>query len=303
MADRSPAARRLRRLLIYPLEAILVVLGYGFFRLLPLDTASALGGWLGRIIGRCLPVSRRAAANIRRAMPELDQPAIAKIIRDMWDNLGRVTAEYPHLEQITRNTGSGGRVEVAGVEHAAAIRDAGTACILFSGHFSNWEVFPLSLRDFGFPCAQVYRAANNPLVDRMLLGIRRVTPPDTIPKGRRGARQAMAVLRQGRRLGMLVDQKMNDGIPVAFFGRDAMTPPALAQFALRFECKVLPVHLERTEGCHFRLTFHPSLEITDSGDRQADASAIMTEVNAIMEGWIRERPAQWLWVHRRWPDD
>ena len=123
MADRSTTARRLRRLFIYPLEAIVVIVCYGFFRALPLDTASALGGWLGRTIGRCLPSSRRAAANIHRAMPELGKPARRKIIRDMWDNLGRVTAEYPHLEQITRNTGSGGRVEVAGAEHAAAIRD------------------------------------------------------------------------------------------------------------------------------------------------------------------------------------
>ena len=117
-----------------------------------------------------------------------------------------------------------------------------------------------------------------------------------------GARKAIAVLRAGRRLGMLVDQKANDGIAVPFFGRDAMTPPALAQFALRFGCTVTPVRMERLDGCRFRVTFYPALDLPASGDRHADLAEAMRRVNAMLEGWIRERPAQWLWLHRRWPD-
>ena len=106
----------------------------------------------------------------------------------------------------------------------------------------------------------------------------------------------------GGHLGILPDQKMNDGIAVPFFGRDAMTAPALARLALRFDCPVVPLRAERTGGARFHIRFYPPLEIPNSGDRQADVLALMTEVNRIIEGWIIERPEQWLWLHRRWPD-
>ena len=101
---------------------------------------------------------------------------------------------------------------------------------------------------------------------------------------------------------MLTDQKMNDGIPVPFFGRPAMTAPALAVLALRFDCVVLPARVERLGGAHFRLTVFPALPLPRSGDSHADAATLMARVNAILETWIRERPEQWFWVHRRWSD-
>jgi KDO2-lipid IV(A) lauroyltransferase len=101
---------------------------------------------------------------------------------------------------------------------------------------------------------------------------------------------------------MLTDQKMNDGIPVPFFGRPAMTAPALAVLALRFDCVVLPARVERLGGAHFRLTVFPPLALPRSGDSHADAAALMAQVNAILESWVRDRPQEWFWVHRRWPD-
>jgi Kdo2-lipid IVA lauroyltransferase/acyltransferase len=100
----------------------------------------------------------------------------------------------------------------------------------------------------------------------------------------------------------LADQKLNDGIAVPFFGRPAMTAPALALLALHFDCAVLPARVERLGGAHFRLTLYPLLDLPHSGDRDADAAALMRTVNATLEGWIRERPEQWFWVHSRWPD-
>ncbi len=101
---------------------------------------------------------------------------------------------------------------------------------------------------------------------------------------------------------MLVDQKLNDGIAVPFFGRDAMTAPALAQLALRFRCPVVPARVERLGGARFRLTIYPPMGLPDSGDHDADVSETMRRVNAHFEDWIRARPEQWLWLHRRWPD-
>lgn len=303
MAERTKLRRLLRRFVIYPLEAAGAIVMYGVFALLPVDTASRLGGWLGRGIGPLLPVHRRAIGNIMRAMPELPPAEARRVIGAMWDNLGRVVAEYPHLERIARDTGHGGRVEVVGTEHIAATRDNDTACILFSGHFSNFELFGAGMRAYGLAHAYIYRAPNNPLVARLLRRIRRMSEDDIIPKGARGARKAIEMLRSSRRLGILVDQKMNDGIAVPFFGRPAMTAPAAAQLGLRFDCPLIPVRMERTAGCRFRLSFYPALESPDSGDRHADVQAMMTRINAMLEAWIRERPAEWLWVHNRWPED
>jgi len=95
---------------------------------------------------------------------------------------------------------------------------------------------------------------------------------------------------------------MNDGIPIPFFGRPAMTAPALAEFALRFDCPVVPARVERLRGARFRITLYPPMDLPRTGDRRADVVAIMTKINAVIEEWVRERPDQWLWLHNRWPD-
>jgi KDO2-lipid IV(A) lauroyltransferase len=123
-----------------------------------------------------------------------------------------------------------------------------------------------------------------------------------IPKGAMAARRAIAVLRRGTHLGLLADQKVNDGIPVPFFGRSAMTAPALAVPALRFDCDVLPLRVERLDGARFRVTVFSPLPLPPSSDPHVDAAALMAGVNAILEAWIRDRPEQWLWLHQRWPD-
>jgi KDO2-lipid IV(A) lauroyltransferase len=101
---------------------------------------------------------------------------------------------------------------------------------------------------------------------------------------------------------MLVDQKMNDGIAVPFLGRPAMTAPAVARFALKYRCPVIPARVQRVKGAHFRMTFYPPLDLPNSGDVKADTLAMMTAVNDLIGSWIREAPGQWLWLHRRWPE-
>ena len=285
----------------YPIEAALAWVSFGFFRLMPATMASALGGWLGRTIGPRVGVSRRAMRNIDFAMPGTPEDEKARIILGMWDNLGRVFAEYPHLERLTGKRGKS-RVEIVGLENAACISDAAGGGIMFSGHFANWEIFALSLEAAGVPYAQVYRAANNPFVDRMILRARRLRDDRIIPKGKSGARKSVEILKRGGRIGMLVDQKLNDGISVPFFGREAMTPPAIAQLALRFDRPVVPTWLERIEGSRFRLTVYPPIEPPRTGDRHADIHGIMVRINSFLEERIRARPELWLWVHRRWPE-
>ncbi len=298
------AARRrgaFRRHVLYPLEAVAAVLVYGFLWLLPLDAASWLGGCLGRAIGPLLPVHRLARRNLERAFPEKGEAEIAVILRGMWDNLGRVLGEWPHLSEF-RFYEEGGRISVSGVENVDLMRDDGKAGIFFTAHFGNWEIATLAAIQRGVPLDEIYRAANNPLVDRLIVRARRAHEGSLHRKGPQGARHLIAALKAGRHLGMLVDQKMNDGIPVPFFGRDAMTAPALAEFALRYDCPVIPARVIRERGARFRMVIEPPFPVLRSGDHHADVAATMARVNAHIEDWIRQHPEQWFWVHKRWPD-
>jgi Kdo2-lipid IVA lauroyltransferase/acyltransferase len=284
----------------YRIEAWAAALLFGLLGRLPLNAASALGGMLARHIGPRPGVSNRARRNLRAALPELSAPQTETILRGMWDNLGRVAAEYPHLRHI-RVFGAASRVETTGLEHLDQVQAAGRRVILFGGHFGNWEIAALAAGQYGLDIAQIYRAANNPLIDGMIARLRGGNG-ELIPKGAVASRRAVAALRRGGHVSLLADQKLNEGIAVPLFGRPAMTAPALALLALRFDCAVLPARVERLEGAHFRLTLYPPLELPRSGDRDADVAALMTAVNATLEGWISERPEQWFWVHSRWPD-
>ena len=283
------------------IEALGARLLFGLFALLPLDAASAVGGFLARTVGPWLGVSKRAVINLRRAMPELDEAERRRIVRGMWDNLGRVIAEYPHLAafEVYRQ---GGRVAREGVDEILAGRTRERRYIFFSAHFGNWEIATLAATQAGFEVAQVYRAANNPLVDRLIRAARQRIGSELIPKGAVAARRMVAAVQEGRSLTMLVDQKMNDGIAVPFFGRDAMTAPALARIARRYDCVVVPARVERLRGAHFRLVCEKPLPVPRTDDAHADILALMTAVNATIERWIRARPEQWFWLHRRWPD-
>jgi KDO2-lipid IV(A) lauroyltransferase len=306
MANRTPFQRWVSRTIGRPLETAGLHLGHFIFKTLPIDAASALGGAVARAIGPRLGVTRRARRNLTRIFPEMKPAEVERVIREMWDNLGRVAAEMPHLPRIKvldEDAAPGPRrVEAHGVEHARAARDGERPVIFFTAHIGNWEIAPLVSSRLGLPLHVVYRSANNPWADRLFLTGRREVVGGLIPKGAEGARMMLKALQAGEALGMLVDQKMNDGITVPFMGRDAMTAPALAQLALKFDCVVLPAWVERKGGAYYRLIIEPPLDLPRSGDRHADIRALTTAVNAKMEAWIRKCPGQWLWLHQRWPD-
>jgi KDO2-lipid IV(A) lauroyltransferase len=282
------------------LEAAGAIVFFTLLRLIPVDVASALGGFLGRMIGPHLGITKRARANLRLAMPELSAEAVERIVRGMWDNLGRVATEYPHLRKFHAYEDDG-RVEI--IDHSHVLeRIPDKRYIFFSAHCGNWEIAIRTATQAGFAVTAIYRAANNAIIDRLIVWTRDTKGGEFVPKGMIAAQKAIGALRGGRELCMLIDQKMNDGIAVPFFGHAAMTAPALAQLALRFDCIVVPAHVVRLKGAHFRMIVEPPLPLPRSGDAAADRLALMTKVNETVEAWIREHPEQWLWLHRRWPD-
>lgn len=284
----------MKRRLRHMLEAAGIWLLLALFRALPLDAASNLGSRIGRLVGPLLPAHRVAQANLRMAMPELTDDQRQRVLERMWDNLGRVAAEFPHLPGETLAQ----RIRAAGLEHTPP---DGQAALFISGHLGNWELLPALAHGRGVPLTLVYRAANNPYVDRMIARIRATRCADMFPKGHRGAAKMARAIKRNASIAMLIDQKMNDGIPVPFFGRDAMTAPAVAQLALRYGMPIVPVRVMRAGGAHFSVTVFPPLQYPVTGDGAKDEYEIMRRINALLEEWIRETPEQWLWVHRRWP--
>ena len=286
----------------YLAEYALMRAAFALFGALPLDRASALGGWIGQKIGPRLKITDRARKNLSWALPDLSDADRANLVIDMWDHLGRVFAEYPHLGDFHLYNGDD-RVEVVGVENVDHLRDDGIGGIFVSGHIGNWEIASLSVTQRGLTLVHIYRAANNPWVDRLIEKCRQPIGGRHYPKSARGVRNLLVALKGGEHLAMLVDQKYNEGIPVPFFGRDAMTASTTADLALRFRVPVVPARVERLKGARFRLTLYPPLDLPETGDRDADVRSLMSQINNLFEEWIRARPEQWLWLHRRWPKD
>jgi KDO2-lipid IV(A) lauroyltransferase len=293
------------RQVLFRLEAAVLWLVLRIVRQLSPTVASNVGGALARALGPLLPVSRVADTNLRRALPALDAAARAQIVRGVWDNLGRTAFELPHLPTLGP-TAAGPGWELVGAEHLHELRVAGGPAILFSGHIANWELLTAIAATYGQAPAVVYRAAGNPITDAMINAIRRETIGAVVPmfpKGSEGARGALAHLRGGGVLAMLADQKMNDGIASTLFGHTAMSPSAGAALALRFRCKLIPAHAERLGPARFRIVVEAPMELPDTGDRTADVATVTQAMNDWLERWIRARPAEWLWLHRRWPKE
>lgn len=271
-------------------------------RILSVDRASGTGGAIGRAIGPHLGVTRRAEQNLRACFQEMNDAQIAVIIREMWDNLGRTAFEYAHLDRF-RFYEKDSRVSVHGIDHIARIIDEGKGAIFVSGHFANWELLSAGLAQRGLPVMTVYRAASNPLADEIIIALRsKMGTPNQAPKGPAGARMLLSWMNERKYVAMLSDQKMNDGVEAVFFGRPAMCPPAAAQLARRFGCPIIFASIRRTHGAHFIIEVHEPFYIPQSKDRATDILAGVNEINRRLETFIRAHPAQWLWLHRRWPD-
>ena len=286
----------------YFIEWLLVGSALWYLERLDYKQASDTGGALFRRIGPYLKRTRIARHNLGRAMPELDRQQREKIIGGMWDNLGRVFAEFPHVGRMTTED-LNGILEVEGLEHLDTLRQLGRGGIFVSGHIANWEFSCKALAVNDFPLQLVYRKGNNPWLDRIIQESRNLYQTMAIPKGKYGARLLLQAIKERRHVGVLIDQKMNDGIPVPFFGRDAMTSPAIARLALKFDCPIVPLHVVRKDGHLQKFIISRPLLIEKTGDQAADIMSIMTRINSILEGWIREHPAQWIWIHNRWPKE
>lgn len=287
--------------LLWRLEALGFDLFIGAVRLMGVDRASDFGGWLGRTFGPMSGAHKVAERNFKLAFPEKDAAWRAAMLVEQWDGLGRSFAEFPLMDKILPSTG---RVEVVNKERLAEIAGNKMPVVFVSGHLSNWEVMPAAIVDSGVACEMTYRAANNPYVDKRIRDSRfRYGVRLFAPKGGDGSREMLRGMMEGRSVALMNDQKFNGGVAAPFFGHDARTAPAPTRMAIRFGTVLQPMSVQRLKGARFRAVVHDPIVPPNTGDRTADIEAGVRMINAFLEERIRERPAEWFWVHRRWPNE
>jgi KDO2-lipid IV(A) lauroyltransferase len=269
------------------------------FRVIGLPLAARLGGWIGRNIFSLLPPDRVARANLLAAFPEKTDAERYAIRRTMWDNLGRVVAEYPHLEKF-KATGEDPRITVSFPPGLALEDLKGHALMFLSAHLANWEMLPILGEEMGVDGAAVVRPPNNPYVADWVARQRSINGPHTLIAKHNAARHMLTQLRGEKVLYMLVDQKLREGISVPFFGREAPTTPAPAALALKFGARIIFAANRRLPGSRFHVTVLPPLEFAATGDEELDVPALTAAITLRIEEIIRADPGQWLWIHNRW---
>jgi KDO2-lipid IV(A) lauroyltransferase len=282
------------------LEAAAARLLLGTLARRDMDAASDLGAGLVRRIGPFTRAHRTAVANLAAALPHLSTAERDAVLNAAWDNLGRTTAEYAVIPRLWRE-GFGDRIEVTGHEPLEALGRDNKPALLFSAHLGNWEIIPLALAKAARPLTIVYRPPNNRTVDGMIGDVRAPYTAGMAPKGAAGARMILKALDRGEQVFMVVDQKINAGLEIPFFGRGAFTGPAIVLFAMRNKCPVFPVRCIRTDRCRFTVRVEEPWHFEGEADDENAVRAGLLRVNQRLETWIREHPGQWLWMHKRWP--
>jgi Kdo2-lipid IVA lauroyltransferase/acyltransferase len=294
--DRVAVLQRAR----WRLEAVLLALFWQFCARLEPHAASAFGQRLLRRIGTRLGKSAHIRRNLQLAFPHLSEAERAGLLREVWGSAGAVLAEYPHFKAICHDDFDGHFefVEQWDLDDYRAGKRHG---VFVSAHVGNWEFCAAAAGRQGIPITVIYAPSRNPYIERLLqrrreaLGCRLVSLDE-------GARPLLRELGEGRSVGLVVDTRDDDGVPIPFFGHDKLTTLAPARLALRFGCELIPVRIERLGAARFRLTVHepvrPDPALASDKDQ---AMQMMRDLNRLFEQWIRERPGQWLCIKRAWP--
>lgn len=284
----------------YIIEYIPLKVFYLICSFLPLEKASSFGARLVSFIGPFLKKSKIAKTQIRERLPHLSEEDINRHIKDMWRNLGRVLAEYPHLRTLTDPKNK--YVEFHDPHGVMDALKQGQKTFFFSAHMANWDLLQSFVyMHFNESFTGIYRAPNNPYARKLLAKMRQVAPHlETIAKSSKGARDLIKHMQDGKHIGLLVDQKYNQGMAVPFLGQEAMTSTSFISLCQKYEYQLVPSHLVRIEECHFKLTLEKPIQLFNEKESKRNEYDVMCEIHGHVESWIKQNPAQWIWMHRRW---
>jgi KDO2-lipid IV(A) lauroyltransferase len=258
-----------------------------------------------RRVGPFFPEHHTGRANLAAAFPEKSAAEIEQILKGVWDNLGRVAAEYAHLDRLwdcNFERPAAGRIEISpeSIERFMRLRDDGKPSLVFSAHLANWELPTLAANAYGLESAILFRAPNIGDVAAAVRDIRASKVTTLIATGIGAPSAIAAALERGVHVGILVDQFFHQGIDVEFFGRRCRTNPIIARLARYFDCPIHGVRVIRLPDHRFRIELTEAIEPKRDSAGEIDVLATTQMITTIIEGWVREHPEQWLWLHRRW---
>jgi Kdo2-lipid IVA lauroyltransferase/acyltransferase len=270
------------------------------------DASSDFTSRAARALGRFVPANQTGLDNLRAAYREKSEREIGEILGGVWENLGRVAGEFVHLEGLwdyDYSRPTPGRIETGDALKFGEMRDDGKPALIFSAHLANWELAAVCAAAHGLDAAVLFRAPNNRFIAELIHETRANTMVKLVPTEFQSVFAMAGMIERGGHVGMLVDQYYHDahgGVRVTFFGRSTPANPTLARLARQFDCPVYGVRVVRLPKHRFRVDLVGPIELPRDAEGRVDVQPATQTIMSIIEGWIREHPEQWLWLHRRW---
>jgi KDO2-lipid IV(A) lauroyltransferase len=280
----------------YFFEFIFISFLFIIYKTLGLKISSFLSGKLIEFLGPLFRSKKTIISNIQRAIPLIDSHEIDKIKKDMWNNYGRTLAEYMFLKYF-RNNIFIPNIQLDGKEILEQIKHEKTPVIFISGHFSNFELMAMQIEKSGINLAAIYRPLNNTFLNVIMERIRKkYICRNQIKKGKRGVRELLKLYKKGYSVALMIDQRVSQGIKSKFFNKDAFTTTIPAQFVKKFNCKIVPIYIERFEGTNFKIKVEKPIIFS----KDISTEKITRDLNIWLEKMILKNPGKWIWSHNRW---
>jgi len=289
------------KIIKYFFEFTAIISLFCIFKIIGLRNASNLGSVLGKFFGPQFRSKNIIKKNIKYGLGNINRKEEEEIINGMWSNIGRTFAEYVFLKDFKFNKTSFNHMKISGAEYLDKIKKSNKPVIFFSGHFANFELMAMELVKSGIKTAAIYRPLNNFFLNPVMEYLRmKYICPNQIPKGRSGMREVINRIKDGYSIALMMDQRVSEGQKVPFFNEPALTTTIPAQLALKYDCKLVPISLQRKEGVNFEMTVHEPYNIEKTGNDEEDTKNIILKINKIIEKMIIKNPKQWIWSHNRW---
>ena len=289
------------KIIKYFFEFTAIISLFCIFKIIGLRNASNLGSALGKFFGPQFRSKNIIKKNIKYGLGNINRKEEEEIINGMWSNIGRTFAEYVFLKDFKFNKTSFNHMKISGAEYLDKIKKSNKPVIFFSGHFANFELMAMELDKSGIKTAAIYRPLNNFFLNPVMEYLRmKYICPNQIPKGRSGMREVINRIKDGYSIALMMDQRVSEGQKVPFFNKPAFTTTIPAQLSLKYDCKLVPISLERKEGANFEMTVHEPYNIEKTGNDEEDTKNITLKINKIIEKMIIKNPKQWIWSHNRW---
>ncbi len=277
-------------------EFIFIVPFFIIFKIIGYKNATNLGEFIGKIFGPLFRSNFKIQKNLENSNIGNSKKDRKIIINNMWGNYGRIFAEYMYIKQYRQNSLSN-NIEVVGQNILEEIKNDNKPVIFISGHFNNFELMAMHLEKSGIDLAAIYRPLNNKFLNPLMEKIRKnYICKKQIKKGMSGTKETLKYFKKGTSIALMIDQRVSEGISCNFFNKKALTTTIPAQFVKKFNCKVIPIYIERKNGYQFRLEIFKPIEFF----KNENIEIITSNLNKILEEMIKRNPDQWIWTHNRW---